>query len=99
MQSICTKINILNNLFVKLKPLNSLSIFSKNYTDDSKEKERKPVGNVEFQLTENLPDIPENYGFRGDKNVETLFALKRIRASFKYGYIIAFIFKCTISSR
>lgn len=36
-------------------------------------------------LTEDLPEIPPNYGFIGDENIRSLYEIKKINRSFKYG--------------
>lgn len=71
------------NLGKILTPLNSCYLqknhfyFGKKLNNDSKDSK--------IILTEDLPEIPPNYGFPGDENVKSLYEMKKIRRSFKYG--------------
>ena len=38
-------------------------------------------------VTEPLPPIPPNYGYRGDENIKSMFEIKKIRKSFRYGLV------------
>ncbi len=38
-----------------------------------------------YVITEDLPPIPPNYGWRGDENIKNIYEIRRIKASFKYG--------------
>ncbi len=42
---------------------------------------------INYQLTEELPPIPPNYGWRGDKNIESIFKIRTLQESFKYGFV------------
>ena len=85
-RNINTKINKMCSLLDSINFSPSRIVFSRIYSSShSENKGNKTVCSIPFELTEDLPAIPENYGFPGDENVKTLFELKRIRASFKYG--------------
>jgi hypothetical protein len=71
----------LHSMTFSASKIASLRLFS----NQSEKKPSKTLSPIKFDLTEDLPAIPENYGFPGDENVKTLFELKRIRTSFKYG--------------
>lgn len=71
------------NLGKILKPANTTFLqksnfyFGRKLFDDSKDSK--------IILTEDLPEIPPNYGFPGDENIKSLYELKKINRSFKYG--------------
>ena len=69
----------LNSLFKETLLKNNSKLLS---TTSETNEPKKPI---EISLTEELPPIPPNYGWTGDDNIKSLFEMKKIRESFKYG--------------
>lgn len=65
-----------------------LKTSSKLYSTDNDEVKKA----IDYPLTEELPPIPPDYGWPGDDNFKSLFEMKQIRESFKYGYILIIFF-------
>ena len=84
-RNINTRVSKVCNVLDTMKASCSKTLFTRQYSSEPEDKQNKNVTSIPFNLTEDLPPIPENYGYPGDENVKTLFELKRIRASFKYG--------------
>lgn len=72
------------SLFKETAVSNSKLICTTSVLADSEaaNESKKTIG---ITLTEELPPIPPNYGWTGDENIKSLFEMKKIRESFKYG--------------
>ena len=65
------------NTFVK----NSIKLTSNRFVSKNSDANKSD----DIILTEQLPPIPPNLGYRGDENLRSLFEIKKIKASFRYG--------------
>lgn len=72
------------NLGKILSPYTSFSLKS-NFSSCQVLNSDSNSDDKKFILTEDLPQIPPNYGFPGDENIRSMYELKKINRSFQYG--------------
>ena len=84
---------------IRLKMLSSLAIkFSSHFRCVSSLLKPGVLGNQtrcysdqKIILSEDQPPIPPNLGWIGDENMESVFTMRRIKASFKRGLVAFFL--------
>ncbi|CAF0784961.1 unnamed protein product [Brachionus calyciflorus] len=72
------------NLGKIITPSSSFSLIKSNFSN-GKILNSDKSDDSKIILTENLPEIPPNYGFPGDENIRSIYEIKKINRSFQYG--------------
>lgn len=84
----------LHNLVPIINSTRLVSLSPCLFKKDPKTSDDKPIGSdksdisiKKITLTEDLPPIPPNLGWPGDEDIKSIFEIKKIERSFKYGLV------------
>ena len=75
--------NIYTSIEALSKKFSSINLTSVRFASKQSDGDNNKESN--YVITEDLPPIPPNYGWRGDENIKNIYEIRRIKTSFKYG--------------